>query len=347
MQNRKNQIMDLGKKLAFKCIDGDAKAPAAIKDAREQFIKAVEVRCIINDVENGPLKINQGDSSLCGPAAFMYCVAREKPDDFARYAFDLALTGTGSLGSLIVKPKQACLDAERLKVEKSWLSRERTITPADWVTLASLRDSTGPVSSMTRVTSDFGGMTHPDALAGWFRKTGWFRNVRNEARIGGHRDPLRHLLGINSLPLSYVCLLINANIMTRGVVFRMPTHWVVLGDGAGKGGGSNGNDGSVIRISTPGMTTLDSRGRPIMTVPKMEIPFQYQIMERVSCLPDSPACAFNNDPTASKRAELEKGKLNFKVYTWGRIGTIDAYNPGNVTVEKFQAAYFGYVAAAR
>jgi hypothetical protein len=156
--------------------------------------------------------------------------------------------------------------------------------------------------------------------------------VHNEARIVGYRDPLRHLLGINSLPRSYVCLLINANIMTGGLVFSMPNHWVVLGDGAGTGGGSNGNDGSVIRIST------SSRG--------LETPLQPEIRERVSCLPDSPACAFNNDPTASRRVGLEKGKLNFKVYTWGGIDTIDAYNPGNVTVEKFQTGYYGYVTAA-
>ncbi|MDR1425029.1 MAG: hypothetical protein LBI92_10580 [Azoarcus sp.] len=339
-EEKKSRILDINTELKFKCID--AANPGNIKSARETFIDAVEKR------RNDPTYIEQGGSSLCGPAAFLYCVAREKPDDFAHYALDLALEGKGSLGNLIVEPGSACLGTERLQIGQGTKAgtqgtKARTITPADWVTLASLRDSTGRVSSMDSVTSDLGGMTHPDALAGWFGGTGWFRDVRNEARIAGTHDPLRHLLGINSLPLSYVCLLINANIMTGGVVFRIPTHWVVLGDGAGKGGGSNGNDGSVIRIGMPGTT-----GTPV----------QHEIAERAFCLPDSPACVSSNDPRAARRAALEKGKLNFRVYSWGGndydyeragrrgIKTVDFKHPGGLTVEKFLPAYFGYVTAA-
>ncbi|MDR2451498.1 MAG: hypothetical protein LBE85_06945 [Candidatus Accumulibacter sp.] len=332
---KKNEILDINRKLAFACID--AAEPGNIKRARERFIKDVEKR------RNNPTYIAQGGSSLCGAAAFMYCIAREKPDDFALYALDLALTGKGHLGGLEVTPGQTCRDSESLSIDASFFfTQKRTIAPADWVTLASLRDSTGSLSAMPSVNSDLGGMTFPDALAGWFRGTGWFSAVRNNADILGFNDSLRHLLGINSLPLSYVCLLINASVMTGDLALRIPNHWVVLGDGAGQGGGSNGNDGSTIRIATPGAKILDSRGRPVMIVPKVETPYQHEIAPRVSCLPDSPACVANSgDPRASRRAELEKGKLNFEVYSWAEIRR----HPADLTVEKFLTGYFGYVAA--
>jgi hypothetical protein len=79
-----------------------------------------------------------------------------------------------------------------------------------------------------------------------------------------------------------------------------------------------------------------------MTTPKMETPRQHEITEHVSCLPESAACVANNDPRASRRAELKEGKLNFSVYTWGNIQTI---HPVDLTVDKLLTAYFGYVAA--
>ncbi|MDR1229401.1 MAG: hypothetical protein LBK55_10390 [Azoarcus sp.] len=319
-ESKKKEVLDVNRNLAFKCIDGQASTASDIKLAREQFVDNVEKR------RDKPKNIHQGDSSLCGPAAFMYCVAREKPDEFADYALDLALTGEARLGGLKVAPGQACRDVEK-PVGKKGLP----VAPADWVTLASLRDSTGPFSSMESARSDAGGMTFPVALAGWFKETGWFSEVRNSTALTrtGINDPLRHLLGINPLPLSYVCLLIDGAITeTNGRAGNFPTHWVVLGDGAGTGGGSNGNDGTVIRIASG---------------TKVETPYQHEIKERISCLPDSPVCVANNDPRASRRAELEKGTLDFMVYTWGKIQPIR--RPAGLIVEEFLTGYFGYVAA--
>ncbi|MDR1228674.1 MAG: hypothetical protein LBK55_06610 [Azoarcus sp.] len=332
-ESKKKEVLDVNRKLAFKCID--AVDLNDIKRVREEFVKDVEKR------RNTPKRIHQGDSSLCGPASFMYCVAREKPDEFADYALDLALTGEARLGGLKVAPGQACRDVEK-PVGKKGLP----VAPADWVTLASLRDSTGLFSSMDSARSDAGGMTFPIALAGWFKETGWFSEVRNNTALTrtGINDPLRHLLGINPLPLSYVCLLIDAAItQANGRAGNVPTHWVVLGDGAGTGGGSNGNDGTVIRITTPGMKMLNPSGSATTISKKVETPYQHEIRERISCLPDSPACVANNDPMASRRAELEKGTLDFRVYTWGDIQPIR--RPAGLSVEEFLTGYFGYVAA--
>ena len=320
IEDKKKLVLDVNTKLAFRCIDEDPAYRNDIKKAREVFVGDLENR------RNDPKRINQNGASLCGPAAFLYCVAREKPDDFANYVLDLALDGTGRLGGLEVAPGKDCRNSVTLTVNPND-PEERTIAPADWIPLASLRDNANKIADMESVNSDFAGITYPGALADWFGKTGWF-NVLNRATCmpGGFHDPLHHLLGINSLPRSYICLLINANIMLGGLMGPIPTHWVVLGDGAGKGGGSNGNDGSLIRIATP----------------KMEPAHQHDIMERISCLPDTPACLFKNDPRPARREELEKGKLTLRVYSWGRIERIGY--PWVIT-EKFLRAYYGYVAA--
>ena len=323
IEDKKKLVLDVNTKLKFKCID--AADSNNIKKAREEFVKGMEAR------RNDPTRIAQSGSSLCGPAAFLYCVAREKPDDFANYVLDLALEGTARLGGLTVAPGEKCRDTVSLTVG------ERSIAPVDWVTLASLRDSANSVAAMESVDSDAAGITLPKDLAGWFEKTGWFV-VRNRANKAAPNDPLHHLLGINSLPRSYICLFINANIMKNSWMASIPNHWVVLGDGAGKGGGSNGNDGTLIRIATP----------------KMEPAHQHDIVERISCLPDTPACLFKNDPRPARRKELEQGKLTFRVYSWGGVDkqgnsvgikSVGSGHLGGLIAEKFLPAYYGYVAA--
>jgi len=54
--------------LAFKCIEDSAKA-------RKEFAEALEARA------KAPWKINQGGAPLCGPAAFMYCIAKDRPTE--------------------------------------------------------------------------------------------------------------------------------------------------------------------------------------------------------------------------------------------------------------------------
>ena len=51
-----------------------------------------------------PKKQNQSAASLCGPAAFLYCVLEEHPEIYTQYVIDLYKTGEGRLGKLHVKP---------------------------------------------------------------------------------------------------------------------------------------------------------------------------------------------------------------------------------------------------
>ena len=85
---------------------------------------------------NFPETINQGNAPLCGPAAFLYCVAKSFREVFERYALELALFGSTQLGNLGVEPSQACKRATRHIYSSDSSSAWGAIRPIDWVTLA-------------------------------------------------------------------------------------------------------------------------------------------------------------------------------------------------------------------
>src|SRR5690349_226344 len=55
-----------------------------------------------------PVKIDQANTSLCGAASLMYCLASRKPDVYAQYVAELYQTGKGRLGKLKVEPGKDC-----------------------------------------------------------------------------------------------------------------------------------------------------------------------------------------------------------------------------------------------
>ena len=133
---------------AFACLEGEKTQNKLVADLHERIAK--------------PHITNQLYTPLCGPAAFMYCIAKDRPNDYLRYVLDLVTTGTGKLGGLIVTPSAACRNADL----------EGKIAPADWVALASLRDSSNKAMQMSGPDSNAAGITLPDELAEWFSKTG-------------------------------------------------------------------------------------------------------------------------------------------------------------------------------
>jgi hypothetical protein len=257
-------------------------------------------------------RINQQDAALCGPAAFMYCIAKYKADAYANYVIDLALTGKGSLGNLQVKPGKGCLQGVtevKAQQRNGALPPASSIAPVDWVALASLRDSSNTMMSMKSVKTQVAGITDGGTLAGWFNATGWYRS-------GAHTNnftpqPLDNLLKANqSRSAGPVCLFIQAKIIIQGGMDKfgkpgspkvVPTanHWIVLVD-------DELNTG--IRF--------DGSHAPL------------------------------NAHLA--KPDWEKQKLFFNFYTWGSttLYQLTKRNP-NLTVGQFLPYYYGHVSAAK
>jgi len=212
--------------LKFECID---------KDKREEFTKSLKARM------GNPRLINQGNTPLCGPAAFMHCVIKDKRDDYVHYVLDLAEKGEGRLGGLRVKPSNACLNASN-----SNRKGIGNIAPVDWVALASLKDSSNRLWRMKHQASEVAGITTGAALASWFNETGWFDAVNLSFYRSLNNQPrFRHLLDMNQRADGHICLLIRSAIITNHsstdtgfkkwngsgtpkTYLGTPDHWIVL-----------------------------------------------------------------------------------------------------------------------
>lgn len=198
----------------------------------------------VNEIADGlsvriaePEKINQNGSPLCGPAAFMFCIAKGFPFIYSSYVQDLARNGEARIGNLHIKPSQACRD-----VTLAELSQMR-IEPVDWIALASLRDSSNSILPVT-AGSSAAGITTPVGLAEWFSATGLFPNgVGSKASVVSSKG-IDELIAANHQYRTgaYVCLMVRAAIVGGGggigmdkigkntpkTLLGTPDHWIVM-----------------------------------------------------------------------------------------------------------------------
>ena len=166
-----------------------------------------------------PRLIDQGSSSLCGPADFLYALALKNPMAYAQYAIDLYQTGSAWIGQMRVKPGADC----RNYVPKG-------IDAIDWVTLASLRDSSNSLLDYQATGNEAAGITMPSGLSGWFRRSGYYTNIVNDTNVILDKG-LSCLIKADQQRATgaYACLFVGANVLgMRSGGKVVPDHWVVL-----------------------------------------------------------------------------------------------------------------------
>jgi len=287
--------------LAFACIDGAANS---VGSGRTEFAKALELR------SSDPSLIDQDRTPLCGPAAFIHCIAKDRPEDYMRYVLELAMTGVGKLGNLTVRPSADCRNNASL-TRPGLIGR--AIDPVDWVALASLRDSSNAWLEMNGPDSNAAGITAGGSMASWFRATGWYPNGVSNSTYHFAKsfteESFEHLLRINQRMNSHVCMLIRSAIIANSSMdvgrnkfgkntpktwFGTPDHWIVL------------NMGNRIRI--------DQRIPP---------------------------------PHGSLRPKgLGNKPLDFSFWSWRRTYHVSNRVP-KITAKEFFPYYYGYVSASR
>ena len=171
-----------------------------------------------------PSKIDQDRTSLCGPAALLYCLAKDKKEAYAQYIVELYHTGKSKIGSLEVEPSEDCRNYKP--------GKERQIHPVDWVGLASLRDSENDFLDYQSPDDEAAGITMPGALMGWFKSAG-FTNVTEECNlvITKDKDTLMKA-DTRYKEQNNVCLFINAKVFGGQKKAKKksgtPNHWVVM-----------------------------------------------------------------------------------------------------------------------
>jgi hypothetical protein len=168
-----------------------------------------------------PSLINQAASSLCGPSALLLNLATRDPLAYVKFVIALYERGEAHVGQLQVKPG---------KDLRSYDPRGK-IEAADWIGLASLRDSENWFFDYQSVDDEFPGITLPSHLEGWFKKIG-FSKVVNETNLvfGKAESSIREADRLYHDDY-WVCLFINANLLSgadQGAGSTTPDHWVVL-----------------------------------------------------------------------------------------------------------------------
>lgn len=200
---------------------------SVLKNAGPSLVSSSKMAEQLLDRINYPYLIDQGYSSLCGPNVIMRCLAETRPLEYVSYVLDLYEFGEAKIGNLVVKPSLACLNATNKRVG----SDKSSIAAADWIALASLRDSTNGILDYQSVNNQISGITLPSTVEHWFKKIG-YSNVANRTNLFWDK-------GIDTLVKAqkayasghHVCLFINAKLISLPyTVMLTPDHWVVLSD---------------------------------------------------------------------------------------------------------------------
>lgn len=172
-----------------------------------------------------PDGIAQAGSSLCGPSVFIRRIAATDPVAYVDFVIDLYQTGHGHIADLKVTAGDDLRDYDP----------GTHIKPADWIPIASLRDSENWFFDYQDVNNQVAGITMPSALESWFRKVG-YRDIVNETNVFLNKDEdcLRKASDLWRKDY-WVCLFICFQMLDEGGAGEAshshsttPDHWVAL-----------------------------------------------------------------------------------------------------------------------
>ncbi len=220
-------------KITFKSRSFEAKEHPA-GDPQDPFTKAKIERALQLRLAKYDFP-DQGDASLCGPAAFFYCLLMDRPDLYKQIVKELWESGKTKIGTLKIKPGYNCRHPTNFFTNDSrgYIPKVPCI---DWITLASLRDSENSVFDYDSPDDQFSGITTAEDLKTWFEKSGakilYSINTSLIDQIRGPHLTLQDLCRLNSYisPETHVVVLIAAKMISNQGILTTKDHWVVWTD---------------------------------------------------------------------------------------------------------------------
>lgn len=176
---------------------------------------------------------NQANASLCGPAAFFYCLLIDRPDLYVKCVIDLWENGETTIKRLEIKPSKTCKKPKILINEKEKKDKDKYTNGVDWITLASLRDSTNIFYAYDESDDAIAGITFAGEIKKWFEAVGSEISTDSNETYGLHISKEK-LLALathkKNNPQSHIISLINAKVI-GGVDSKIPiiekSHWAV------------------------------------------------------------------------------------------------------------------------
>lgn len=165
---------------------------------------------------------SQGAGSLCGPAAFLYILLKDRPDLYSQYIKDLWNTGYAKLGKLDISPSEGCCHPTNYTTDRA-ITR---VPGIDWISMASLRDDENIYMNYSSPDDQLSGMTLPVDIIKWLEAVG-AKIIHHDMKLFAY--PKDEVINVSNYvrPENHVIVLINHGLLL-GERSSGPTHWVVL-----------------------------------------------------------------------------------------------------------------------
>ncbi|WP_151828316.1 hypothetical protein [Acinetobacter oleivorans] len=216
--------LNLSRERIFQCIDPGCRPG----EAKDPFSK-IQIEAGLQARLNEPFP-DQDFTSLCGPAAYFFCLLNLSPVKYKVAVKQLWENGSTKIGGLEIKPSPNGSRRVKNFYRKNDIPK---IPPIDWITLASLRESENIALSLNDPDKEVAGITTWMELGRWFKVTG-FKDVKTfPFYINGYNPSLVNELNQYAGADYYVISLISASILDSGTSSGtqiFPDHWIVWTD---------------------------------------------------------------------------------------------------------------------
>jgi hypothetical protein len=201
----------------------DRRTPGAFRRLSRFYI----ANELIMRVEN-PFLIDQGSAGLCGPASIVFNLARLRPVEYVRAVIDLFEKGVAHVDKWVIKP------GDHLR----HFDAPPGVPPADWIILASIRDSENWFYDYYRAKADeeipkcaADGGTPMVEMENWLKKAG-FQDIESDdffLDLLGHKEAgLLKSLEYRADDYQVIWFLDAEMVKGNFGAPPKPDHWVVL-----------------------------------------------------------------------------------------------------------------------
>ncbi|HHX7178872.1 TPA: hypothetical protein ACVG9H_003033 [Enterobacter hormaechei] len=168
---------------------------------------------------------NQYYSMLCGPAAFYYCLMMDRYDVYEQLVWNLWNLwnhGKAMLGAFLIKPSASTMNVNDLFAG----ANHPRVSALDWITMASLRDSSNNLLKYESVGDKVSAITLWGDIEKWMLNAGAHKIFSN---ISMYHSNLRDICKLNSLMNNdvHILSLISAGMLQQGADVPFKDHWIV------------------------------------------------------------------------------------------------------------------------
>lgn len=174
---------------------------------------------------------DQNFTSLCGPAAYFFCLINLSSSKYKLAVKQLWETGQTKIGELSIKPSED--GCRRVKNFYNATDGKPQIPPIDWITLASLRESENSALKLKDPAQEVAGITLWGGMHDWVKKSGFKIEKEFPFNYLGYNDVLVTRINRYAGDNYYVITLISASILDQGASSGtdfIPDHWIVWTD---------------------------------------------------------------------------------------------------------------------